>query len=157
MALELAVHAVPGWQQILTTERDRIQNPDRRARFEFVMPALSADPAVRRQAFERFRKLENRRHEPWVLDALRYLHHPLRADQSRAFILPSLELLREIQSTGDIFFPQRWIDVTLGGHRSPEAATIVRHFLAYEPQLPQRLQWDISTAADGLFRASRMH
>jgi aminopeptidase N len=70
------------------------------------MPALSADPAVRRQAFERFRKLENRRHEPWVLDALRYLHHPLRANQSRAFILPSLELLREIQSAGDIFFPQ---------------------------------------------------
>ena len=157
MALELAVRAVPGWQQILTTERDRIQNPDRRARFEFVMPALSADPGVRRQAFERFRKLENRRHEPWVLDALRYLHHPLRADQSRAFILPSLELLREIQSTGDIFFPQRWMDVTLGGHRSPDAATIVRHFLAYEPQLPQRLQWDILTAADGLFRASRLH
>jgi aminopeptidase N len=105
MALELAVHAVPGWLQILTTERDRIQNQDRRTRFEFVMPALSADPAVRRQAFERFRKLENRRHEPWVLDALRYLHHPLRADQSRAFILPSLELPREIQSTGDILPP----------------------------------------------------
>jgi aminopeptidase N len=66
-------------------------------------------------------------------------------------------LLREIQSTGDIFFPQRWMDVTLGGHRSQEAATIVHDFLAYEPQLPQRLQWDILTAADGLFRASRMH
>jgi aminopeptidase N len=156
MALELAVREVPGWQEILATQRDRTMNPDRKARFEFVMPALSADPAVRAKAFERFRKLENRRHEPWVLESLRYLHHPLREEQARAFILPSLQLLREIQSTGDIFFPQRWMDATLDGHRSPQAAAIVRDFLAREPQLPQRLRWVVLTAADDLVRASRM-
>ena len=55
MAQELAVREVPGWQQILETQRDRTQNPDRKSEFEFVMPALSADPTVREQAFERFR------------------------------------------------------------------------------------------------------
>jgi hypothetical protein len=35
-------------------------------------------------------------------------------------------LLREIQSAGDIFFPQRWMDATLGGHNSRQAASIVR-------------------------------
>src|ERR1017187_6955164 len=74
MALNLAVREVPGWQQILAAQRDRTQNPDRRARFEFVMPALSADAAVREQAFAGFRDARNRSHEPWVLESLRYLN-----------------------------------------------------------------------------------
>ncbi len=155
MALELAVREVPGWQQILETQRDRTQNPDRKARFEFVMPALSADPAVRAQAFERFKNIENRRREPWVLESLHYLNHPLREEQALRFIGPSLELLREVQRTGDIFFPQRWMDATLEGHRSPAAAKIVRDFLAREPALPERLRWTVLSAADDLFRVNR--
>ncbi len=155
MAQELAVREVPCWQQILTAQRDRIQNPDRKAQFEFVMPALSADPAVREQAFRRFMKLENRRHEPWVTESLHYLNHPLRADQALHFITPSLELLPEIQRTGDIFFPQRWTAAALGGYRSPAAAQAVRDFLAGHPDLPERLRWTVLSAADDLFRASR--
>jgi len=37
--------------------------------------------------------------------------------------------MEEIQATGDIFFPRQWIGATLGGHRSAEAAAIVRRFL----------------------------
>jgi aminopeptidase N len=156
MALELAVREVPDWREILATQHDRTRDPDRKARFEFVMPALSADAAARAQSFERFRKLENRRHEPWVIEALRYLNHPLRENKSRRFILPSLELLPEIQRTGDIFFPKRWLDAALGGHRSPEAAAIVRDFLARSPRLSERLKWDVLASADELFRAGRM-
>lgn len=155
MARELAVREVPGWQQILATQRDRTQNPDRKAEFEFVMPALSADAAVREQSFERFQKLENRRHEPWVTESLHYLNHPLRQEQALHFIRPSLELLPEIQRTGDIFFPQRWTDAVLGGHRSPAAAQAVRDFLAHHPDLPERLRWTILSAADDLIRANR--
>src|SRR5208282_443909 len=113
---------------ILAAQRDRTQNPDRKDRFEFVMPALSADPAVREQAFERFRNLENRRREPWVLESIHYLNHPLREEYALRFVAPSLELLPEIQRTGDIFFPQRWMDASLGGHRSAAAAKAVRDY-----------------------------
>ena len=154
MALNLAVREVPGWQRILTAERDRIQNPDRKARFEFVMPALSADPAVREQAFARLRDVNNRRHEPWVLESLRYLNHPLREAQAREFVRPALELLPEIQRTGDIFFPQRWMDAALNGHHSPEAAATVKQFLASHPELSMRLRWVVLVAADDLFRAA---
>jgi aminopeptidase N len=154
MALELAVRAVPGWAQILATEHERIANPDRKARFAFVMPALSADSDVRLQAFERLRDPDNRRHEPWVLESLRYLNHPLRADDARRFIQPSLDLLPEIQRTGDIFFPKRWMDATLWGQRSPEAASIVRDFLARKSDLAQRLRWIVLSSADDLFRAA---
>jgi len=152
MALELAVRDVPGWREILQAQHDRIQNADRKARFAFVMPALSADHAEREQAFARLRLLENRRREPWVIETLAYLNHPLRDPHARRFIRPALELLYEVQQTGDIFFPSRWIEAVLGGHQSAEAATVVRDFLGRELQYPQRLRWTILTAADELFR-----
>ena len=54
----------------------------------------------------------------------------LRASSSRKYIPRSLALLQEIQRTGDIFFPKRWMDATLSGHRSANAAQMVRQFLA---------------------------
>ena len=41
MALDLAVRSVPSAAAILEEQRGRFMNPDRKARFEFVMPALS--------------------------------------------------------------------------------------------------------------------
>jgi aminopeptidase N len=155
MALELAVREAPGWSQILETQLERTQNPDRKARFAFVMPALSADARVREQSFARFRRLENRRREPWVVESLAYLNHPLRESHARRFVRPSLELLREIQQTGDIFFPTRWTDAVLSGHRSSEVAAAVRDFLARELQYPQRLRWTVLSAADELWRAAQ--
>ena len=38
---------VPAWKAILDEQLARIENPDRKARFAFVLPALSADPAER--------------------------------------------------------------------------------------------------------------
>jgi aminopeptidase N len=159
MALELAVREVPRWREILASQRDRTLNPDRKARFEFIMPALDADPAVRERAFARLRDVANRRHEPWVLESLHYLNHPLREKQALQFVRPALEMLPEIQRTGDIFFPARWTEAALGGHRAPEAAAVVRAFLTQRGQrarLPQRLEWIVFTAADDLFRAVRM-
>ncbi len=152
MALELAVREVPAWNEILQAQLDRTQNPDRKARFAFVIPALSADPRTREQAFERLRQVENRRREPWVLESIAYLNHPLRESHARRFVGPSLELLREIQRTGDIFFPTRWAEAALGGHQSAEAASAVRDFLGRELQYPQRLRWTILSAADDLLK-----
>ena len=155
LAMELAVRGAPGSQTILERQLARIQNQDRRARFEFVMPSLSPDPLVREQSFERFMRVENRHREPWVLDAQRYLNHPLRESHARRFVGPSLRLLEEIQRTGDIFFPKRWMDATLGGHRDAESMAVVEDFLARSPQLPERLRWVVLTAADELSRAAR--
>ena len=140
---------------MLQTQLDRTQNPDRKARFAFVMPALSADPTIREQAFARLAQVENRRREPWVVESLAYLNHPLREAHARRFVGPSLDLLLEIQRTGDIFFPTRWTESVLSGHRSTEVAAIVRDFLGQELQYPQRLRWTVLSAADELFRVAR--
>src|SRR4029079_15266314 len=134
MAMELAVREVPDWKGVLDAQLARTQNPDRKARLAFVMPALSADPAVREQAFARFQNVENRRREPWVLESIADLNHPLRQAHPTRFVRPALECLMEIRRTGDIFFPTRWMESTLAGHRSPEVAAIVRKFLAENPR-----------------------
>ena len=155
LALELAVRQVDGWNTILSEQLARIENPDRKARFEFVMPALSADAAVREKWFAALRDVNNRRREPWVLEGLSYLHHPLRADASKKYVQPSLEMLWEIQKTGDIFFPKRWLDATLGGHSSTEVADTVRAFLKALPgNYPERLRNITLQSADELYRVA---
>lgn len=154
LAQGLAVRGVPSSAEILAAQRDGIDNPDRRAAFEFVMPALSGERAARDAFFESLRDPANRAREPWVLTALGFLHHPLRARESEPYIRPSLDLLEEIQRTGDIFFPLRWLDATLGGHQSAGAAAIVEQYLADRPDLPPRLRAKVLQAADGLLRAA---
>ena len=155
LALELAVRQVDGWSDILKTQLSRIENPDRKGRFQFVMPALSADGAEREQWFLSLRDVNNRRREPWVLEGLNYLHHPLRADASKKYVPPSLEMLWEIQKTGDIFFPKRWLDATLGGHQTGDVAEMVRKFLkTLPPNYPERLRNITLQSADELFRAA---
>jgi len=155
LAFELAVREAPDWRAILDTQAERITNPDQQARFAFIVPALDADPDVRRQFFASLASAESRRREPWVLTALGFLHHPLRAGSSVDLIRPALDLLVEVQRTGDIFFPSRWMDATLAGHRTPAAAGIVEAFLADHPAYPAPLRQIILQAADDLLRLAR--
>ncbi len=156
LAQGLAVRGAAGSAEILLEQRDRIDNPDRRAAFEFVMPALSAEQEVRDAFFDSLADPANRAREPWVLTALGLLHHPLRARESEAYIRPSLDLLQEIQRTGDIFFPLRWLYATLDGHQTAAAAATVEQFLADRADLAPRLSAKALQAADGLLRAARI-
>ena len=156
LAQGLAVRGVPASAEILAAQRDRIENPDRRAAFEFVMPALSSERRARDAFFESLADPANRVREPWVLTGLGFLHHPLRARESEPYIRPSLDLLEEIQRTGDIFFPLRWLDATLGGHQTASAAAIVEQYLEDRPDLAPRLRAKALQAADGLLRAARI-
>jgi aminopeptidase N len=157
LAMDLAVRNVESADEILQMQLGRIDNPDRWERFAFVMPALSSDGAIRDAFFESLADVENRDREAWVLDAARYLHHPLRASTSRKYILPALDLVREIQQTGDIFFPKRWADVSLSGYQSVQTAAEVREFINGLPEdYPPRLRWVLLSSADPLFRAARL-
>ena len=119
------------------------------------MPALSADPAERDRWFQKLKDVNNRRREPWVLEGLSYLHHPLRAEASKKYVQPSLEMLWEIQKTGDIFFPKRWLDATLGGYQTKDVADIVRAFVKNVPaNYPERLKKITLQSADELYRAA---
>lgn len=153
LAAELAIKMPQKAAEIVKTQYEVIDNPDRKKRFEFLMPVLSNNQAERDAFFESLKDEKNRETESWVLAGLGYLHHPLRKQQSEKYILPSLELLQEIQQTGDIFFPKRWLDQTLGDHTSASAARTVRKFLEDRPDYNAQLRMKILQAADMLFRA----
>lgn len=129
-------------------------NPDRLRRMQFVLPALSSDPSIRDAFFQGLALPENRRPEPWVLEGLRYLHHPLRAGSSMKFLPQSLQMLEEIQQTGDIFFPLNWLEATLSGYNEPKAAQMVRDFLNQPELINENLKLKTLQAADLLFRAA---
>ena len=159
--IDLACAIALRWPQradsILTQQLAEITNPDRKQRLNFIRPVFAAGQAQRDAFFNSLKKEENRDYEPWVEDALGYLNHPRRSTAEKLhYILPALELLEEIQRTGDIFFPRRWISAVLGGQNSAEASAVVRQFLAKSPNFPYRLRNKVLMAADLLFRAAKM-
>jgi len=154
IAQSLAVRLPDAAKTIVELQVSRTENPDSLRRLEFIAPSLSADPAVRDELFASLADEANRSTESWVLDALANLHHPVRTAASERYILPSLELLQEIQVTGDIFFPKRWLDATLRNYNSASAAATVRTFLDERPDYNAQLRMKILQAADPLFRAN---
>ncbi len=156
LAETLAVVDPDGALETLRLQRDRILNPDRLARFDFVRPALSPDPQEREAFFAGLADPGMREREPWVLDAVGYLNHPLRQDHARMFLRPGLELLSEIQQTGDIFFPGRWLDALLGGHNTPEAAAIIVEVASRGRGLGPRLVGKLLQSADGVVRSANL-
>ncbi|MGY3088153.1 aminopeptidase N [Hymenobacter sp. UYAg731] len=156
LALALAVRDYPATEPILPAQLARITNPDRRQRLEFLMPALSADGATRDAFFASLKDKTGRAKEAWVTAALGYLHHPLRQATSEKYLPASLDLLQEIQLTGDIFFPYSWLQATLGSYQSPTAAATVRAFLAAHPDYNPQLRAKLLQAADDLFRAEKL-
>lgn len=155
LACELALRRPADMQQIYLVQRKRITNADRLARFDYVWPALSPDKAVRDSVFISMLEPENRATEPWALESMRLLNHPLRQQEALGYIVPALDEMEEIQRTGDIFFPKNWISATLSGHDSREAATLVRDWLDAHPDYPPLLLNKILQAADPLLREKK--
>jgi aminopeptidase N len=153
LAYELAVRQVDSTSYILDYQIEKVKNKDRKERMKWVIKALNPDPQERDAFFESLKNEENRENEEWVLEAMNYLNHPLRQPQSDKYIRPGLELLEEIKTTGDIFFPKRWLDALLSGHQSAEAANEVRQFLYKHNKYPADLKNKILQTSDMLFRS----
>jgi len=152
LAEALALRNVAAKEEILDEQEQRIGNPDRLARFRFVRPALSADSETRETLFRSFADETVRRRESWVLAAMNAIHHPVRNEASINLLRGSLNLTEEIDRTGDIFFPLSWLNATLSGYASSDAADIVGTYLEENPQLSPRLRGKVLQAVDDLFR-----
>jgi len=147
LACNLAIKMPEKADYLIQTQSERISNPDRKKRMKFVALALSPDQTIRVNFFKSLENSENREHEPWVCEALRYLHHPLRQKEALDYLPDNLNLLKEIQETGDIFFPKQWLDACYKGHNSKEAGEITRNFLDQHPDYPESLKLKILQSA----------
>jgi aminopeptidase N len=152
LAVALALREYPDQELILQEQLSRIQNVDRRQRLQFLMPALSRDTAERDSFFYALRDAAGRKKEAWVLMGLSYLHYPLRTAYSEKYLPETLALLKDVQRTGDVFFPQSWLQASLSWYRSDAAAAVVRNFVKDHPALDPKLRAKILQASDNLFR-----
>ena len=143
-------------EEILSQQLQRTQNADDKRRLTFLGPSLSDDQGNRDAFFASLAQEENRQTESWVLEALANLHHPLRVENSEHYLQETLELLEEVQVTGDIFFPKAWVAVSLGNYSSDSAVTTVKTFLEQNPDYNPQLRMKILQAADPMFRANRI-
>ncbi len=157
IAMDLALYQHENQKSILEKTKDDISNPDKLQRFEFLLPALSNDILVRDNYFESLNEEKNRAKENWTLTALNYLNHPLRQKESIKYLKPSLEILDEIQKTGDIFFPKGWLNNTVGNYNSSEAYSILKAFIEANPDLNPALLKKLLQASDDLRRAQLLN
>ena len=148
LAYELAVRYPERYNEIYTTQLERISNTDRRNQFEYIMRGTHPDVEVRDALFESLMEPTNRRIEPWTATLLSYLNHHLRQDEAVKYIYRGLEEMEEVQRTGDIFFPRNWAGALLGGHTSDKAKAEVQRFLDAHPDYPRLLRNKILQAAD---------
>ena len=154
MALSIALKS-DTVTSILKQQEARITNTDRKARLEFLMPALSLDPVIRDAFFYSLSQQKNRTKEAWVTTALSYLNSPLRQLASVKNLPKSLELVEEIQRTGDVFFPQSWLSAIFSNYQSKEAYKVVTDFLQSHPNYNPKLKDKILQATDNLYRAQK--
>src|SRR5690606_22995944 len=116
--MDLALYGHGDADGILEKEREELTNQDQREGYDFIRPSLSGDLAVRNGFFNSLEQVGMREKESWVLTAVGHIHHPLRQNSSGELLPLALELLEEIQRTGDIFFPKRWLVATIGQYQS---------------------------------------
>jgi len=152
LAQQLMLYGHDESDLILEKAKQQISNPDKLERFVFMEKALSHDVSVRNTFFESFKDLNHRAKESWVLAAASYIHHPLRQADAVETLGLSLDLLEEIQRTGDIFFPKGWLDNTVGRYTSKEAYTMVVAYMNNHPDLDKNLRRKLLQATDKLYR-----
>ena len=148
----LAIQMPDKADEIVATQQARIINPDRKRQYAFISPSVSPRKEVRDSVFASLLVAGNRRVEPWASAALSNLNCQLRQKEAVGYIRPALEVLQEVQRTGDIFFPRDWVRALLSGHTSPEAKKEVDDFFATHPDYPVLLSNKTRQQADHLYR-----
>lgn len=156
MAMNLAIFKHDKADEILNKARTTITNPDKQKRFEFLLPSLSKDEMVRDAFVKSLKDDENREKESWVAVGLANINHPLRQESAQKYIRFSLDLVEEIQRTGDIFFPKDWLNNTIGKYSSKYAFDEVQRFLKENPNFSPILKRKLLQATDGLYRAQNI-
>lgn len=156
MAMNLAIFKHEKADEILEKTRTTITNPDKQKRFAFLLPSLSKDELVRNAFMESLKDDSNREKESWVSVGLANIHHPLRQESAQKYIRFSLDLVDEIQRTGDIFFPKDWLDNTVGKYSSKFAFDEVQRFLKENPNFSPILKRKLFMSTDLLYKAQNI-
>ncbi|NLR93673.1 M1 family metallopeptidase [Flammeovirga agarivorans] len=122
---------------------------------KYILPSSSQQQDQLDQFIEDMKKVENRGNEPWVEQALGYINHPLQAKLSLKHIPTILELLPEVQKTGDIFFPYNYLRSSIGKRTEKEVVKITNDYIQQHPEIDSKLKAKILQNLDPVIRRSK--
>lgn len=156
LVCELGVKGWPEMDSLINQVSESLKDDNKKQLLSFIAPALSNDATVRDEFFLSLSQLENRQKEGWVGTALRQLHHPLQQSTSIQYLPKTLEMLEEIQMTGDIFFPIGWLNSSFGSYSTDKAYHIADDFLHNHPDYPDHLKLKVLQSIDGIQRSANV-
>ena len=156
LALQLSVLEHPKSKEIIAEQELNISNPDQLERFKWLLPAVSKDVKIRNLFMKSLFEKEHREKESWVQSGLSYFHHPLRQNNAIEFLPEILNKLKDVQLTGDIFFPKGWLASSVGNYSSKEAYEILQQFLNENPDYNPILLKKLHQTTDDLTRAQNI-
>lgn len=77
LSFEIKIRDQENLYDITSKQITELKDQEKINRYKFIEPALSSDKKIRDDFFYSLQIEKNREKEPWVIDALYYLHHPL--------------------------------------------------------------------------------
>ncbi|AZQ65216.1 hypothetical protein EI427_23670 [Flammeovirga pectinis] len=125
-----------------------------RSYLTYITPSTSPDYIERDAYFEDIKNVKNRGNEPWVENGLGYLNHPLQASTSIKYLEATLNLLPEIQKTGDIFFPFGYLKNSIGKRTEKSVIKKVHQYLKHN-NLDDKLEAKILQNLDPVIRRNQ--
>ncbi len=140
ICFELSLRYPERCNELLLSQRSMIKDPNLLKEFDFLSPAVSPDEEVRDSVFNALLLAKNREIEPYAEKSLALLNHRLREEESRKYILPALDIMIDVQKTGDIFFPKGWASSLLRSHNQSVVKESVSLFFKDKPDYPPMLK-----------------
>lgn len=131
----LLEHAPCSPEDIIKVQRERLKSNDDIREYDFISKGTYYQGEQLDSLFNSLLDAKNRRIEPWAGSLLSYINHPIRGSYSLKYLRQGLEILPQIQATGDIFFPKRWCSALISGHNSKQAKEIIDQYIADNPDL----------------------
>lgn len=147
MACHLAIRRPLQWTEILQAQRQRLKNADEQREFDFISRACTPDTSAQERLFISLLDKANRAVEPWAQELLSLLSGRDREPMNNRLIIRGLDALTDIQRTGDIFFPTKWLTALLSGHRSEEAKALVKSWISTHSDWPDDLMNKVKQSA----------
>ena len=147
MAYRLAMLQPNRWEDIIKTERDRLQTEDLKKEFDYVSRACNPDEKKRNDLFNNLLKHQNRQQKSWALQALNLLSADIYEPGNIKYLPASFNALQNIQQTSDTYFPANWLQNLMAHHKGVVAKQEVTKFIAANPDFPDNLRSKILEAS----------
>ena len=118
MAYRLAIMNPTRWQEILSTQKARLNTEDLQKEFDFVSRACNPDASKRNDLFKKLIRKDNRKEESWAIHTLQLLSTDVYEQEVPNYVAQSLANLKYLQQTSESRFPGDWLEALFTSQKS---------------------------------------